>query len=197
MAAPAERYAQVSETLVNHPKTTRVCRSLRIHRLMFVGHMTCLWNWAMKNAPDGNLSRYSARDISDAAMFTDPDNFDAEEDERADQFVRALVECHANEQSSGFLEYCGESLCIHDWDQYRKRRKLGRIVPTGWARIRLAVFTRDGFRCQYCGAAKVPLQCDHIFPVSRGGDYDLNNLITACKPCNSSKSAKTPEEWRK
>lgn len=58
-------------------------------------------------------------------------------------------------------------------------------------RIRFEVFKRDGFACQYCGATppKVILEVDHIDPVALGGANDMDNLVTACFPCNRGKSA--------
>lgn len=56
------------------------------------------------------------------------------------------------------------------------------------------VFARDEHCCVYCGATE-DLTVDHVLPISRGGTNDLSNLVTACRPCNSSKNAKTPEEW--
>lgn len=57
-------------------------------------------------------------------------------------------------------------------------------------RMRFEVFKRDSFTCQYCGAMppKVPLEIDHIQPVSRGGTNDKMNLVTACFDCNRGKS---------
>jgi len=57
-------------------------------------------------------------------------------------------------------------------------------------RMRFEVFKRDGFECVYCGATppNVILHCDHINPVSRGGETSIDNLVTACQPCNSGKS---------
>lgn len=57
-------------------------------------------------------------------------------------------------------------------------------------KLRFEVFKRDGFKCQYCGkcAPEVILHVDHISPVSKGGDDELINLITACEPCNLGKS---------
>lgn len=57
-------------------------------------------------------------------------------------------------------------------------------------RLRFEVFKRDRFTCQYCGAIApdVVLHVDHIEPVSKGGDNDMLNLITACSTCNSGKS---------
>lgn len=59
-------------------------------------------------------------------------------------------------------------------------------------RVRFEVFKRDGFSCQYCGAhpPSVILHLDHINPVAHGGKNDIDNLITACEPCNLGKSDK-------
>lgn len=72
----------------------------------------------------------------------------------------------------------------------------GRLSPWRWAILRDEVFRRDGYRCQYCGAEDAPLEPDHVHPVIRGGSNDLENLVTACRPCNRSKGSKTLAEWR-
>ncbi len=51
------------------------------------------------------------------------------------------------------------------------------------------LFSRDGYRCMYCGD-QFPsgfLSRDHIVPISRGGRDCWTNVITACKRCNSHK----------
>ena len=55
--------------------------------------------------------------------------------------------------------------------------------------VRFEVLKRDSFKCQYCGASApdVLLQIDHIEPVSKGGDSDITNLVTACAACNAGK----------
>lgn len=69
--------------------------------------------------------------------------------------------------------------------------------PDGdWKTVRRAVLLRDGHRCAYCGRTSGPFHVDHIFPRSRGGDNSADNLTVACAPCNGSKGARTPEEWR-
>ena len=57
-------------------------------------------------------------------------------------------------------------------------------------RLRFEVFKRDNFTCQYCSAKppKVPLEIDHIIPVSKDGTTTIDNLITACFDCNRGKS---------
>ena len=57
-------------------------------------------------------------------------------------------------------------------------------------RTRFEIFKRDSFTCQYCGQ-KPPLailHVDHIVPVSAGGSYENENLLTSCSTCNLGKS---------
>jgi hypothetical protein len=53
--------------------------------------------------------------------------------------------------------------------------------------VRRAVFTRDRFRCQWCGA-DCGLQLDHIVPWSAGGSDSPDNLRTLCSKCNTRRS---------
>ena len=55
---------------------------------------------------------------------------------------------------------------------------------------RLAIYLRDGIACAYCGSGVedgTPLQLDHVIPHSHGGSNHENNLITACRKCNTSR----------
>jgi 5-methylcytosine-specific restriction endonuclease McrA len=60
-------------------------------------------------------------------------------------------------------------------------------------KLREEVFKRDGYACRYCGDTE-NLACDHIIPASHQGPTELDNLVTACKRCNSRKKDRTPEE---
>lgn len=53
---------------------------------------------------------------------------------------------------------------------------------------------QTGQACNYCGASE-SLTLDHIFPVKYGGKDLAENLIYACKSCNSSKGKKDLMEW--
>jgi len=48
--------------------------------------------------------------------------------------------------------------------------------------------------CNYCGSTE-KLALDHIFPQKYGGKDNGENLICACKICNSSKGKKDLMEW--
>lgn len=53
---------------------------------------------------------------------------------------------------------------------------------------------QTGQICNYCGSAD-RLALDHIFPQKLGGKDDAENLIFACRACNSSKGKKDLMEW--
>jgi 5-methylcytosine-specific restriction endonuclease McrA len=61
---------------------------------------------------------------------------------------------------------------------------------------RVNVYTRDGFRCQYCGERKSErdLNYDHVIPRARGGKTTWENIVTSCYACNDRKGSRTPEE---
>jgi 5-methylcytosine-specific restriction endonuclease McrA len=98
------------------------------------------------------------------------------------------------------------ALALAEWMARR-----GRVQPDMQARI----FQRDSFVCGYCGIRTIPLQilelldipftrgwaggqtheallmatcCDHIIPVTRGGNSLAENLATACWKCNAIKA---------
>lgn len=50
--------------------------------------------------------------------------------------------------------------------------------------------------CHYCGGKFKPeeMTMDHIVPISRGGKSARNNIVAACKTCNSKKKYYTPAE---
>lgn len=58
------------------------------------------------------------------------------------------------------------------------------------------IMKRDAYTCQYCSLRLTGTNetLDHIIPQSRGGKHSWPNLVAACKPCNSRKAARTPEE---
>lgn len=65
---------------------------------------------------------------------------------------------------------------------YRRRAALSRR----------GVFIRDHYACQYCGAGAENV--DHVVPRSRGGAHEWENVVAACRRCNSRKKDRTPAE---
>ena len=56
------------------------------------------------------------------------------------------------------------------------------------------ILHRDCHSCQYCGYKGEKLSIDHVFPRSRGGSHDWENVTTACLSCNVMKGNRTPNE---
>ena len=61
---------------------------------------------------------------------------------------------------------------------------------------RINIFTRDGYRCQYCRRKyrTEDLIFDHVTPIAKGGKKTWENIVTACWACNNKKSGRTPDE---
>lgn len=53
-------------------------------------------------------------------------------------------------------------------------------------------------KCYYCHqkfTKNIKPSLDHIVPIKLGGGNTNDNVVAACKSCNSSKGAKTPEDF--
>lgn len=82
------------------------------------------------------------------------------------------------------------------WDKYiSEHRPENFAIPSRTAKqpisgkVRMEVFSRDGFRCKKCGSLD-RLSVDHIIPESKGGAHEVSNFQTLCKSCNSKKGAR-------
>ena len=58
------------------------------------------------------------------------------------------------------------------------------------------VLLRDRYRCQYCNREFAPalLTLDHVIPASQGGKTQWDNVVAACKACNTKKGNRKPSE---
>ena len=83
------------------------------------------------------------------------------------------------------------------WSNNRRTRKknaTGECTPQEWA-DRLDEFN---YCCAYClkhESQVGKLSVDHMTSLSQGGTNDIDNLVPACRPCNSSKNGKTLLEF--
>jgi 5-methylcytosine-specific restriction endonuclease McrA len=95
---------------------------------------------------------------------------------------------------------------VHEGDEVFHSERAAFVIPSvvrlthyvkvpyraGIAVNRQAVFIRDGGRCQYCDATAESI--DHVVPRSRGGMHTWENVVAACRPCNSRKRDRLLEE---
>jgi len=49
--------------------------------------------------------------------------------------------------------------------------------------------------CSYCCLSKPNMEIDHVVPLSKGGQNNINNVVIACKECNMSKGNKKYIIW--
>jgi len=105
------------QTLASHPKTRKAARSLGVPAVHLIGHLHCLWHWALDLAEDGDLTKFDVDDLAIAAQW----------DGDAETFVNALLDCGFGD-GPGFLERDGSygdpqdnltgDLVLHDWWSY-------------------------------------------------------------------------------
>lgn len=94
--------------------------------------------------------------------------------------------------------YCAEYRKTHKAEKWasesqRRARKAGNGGSHTAAEWREKV-ERLGHKCYYCGKGG-KLTKDHVLALKRGGTDDIDNLVPACRSCNSSKNAKPVEVY--
>ncbi len=64
------------------------------------------------------------------------------------------------------------------------------LTPAQWAALKSA-----WGGCAYCGVTDKALQRDCVLALSRGGRYTLDNIVPACRSCNTSKCNDEVTSW--
>lgn len=95
-------FAQVHINTMEHTKTRRLCRRLKINQREALGFLTCLWIYTLKESPDGVLHDRTEEDLADALLFEgDPK-----------ELVSAFVEV-------GFLFHNDDGVLeVYDWSEH-------------------------------------------------------------------------------
>jgi hypothetical protein len=60
-------------------------------------------------------------------------------------------------------------------------------------RYRQSIYEAWDYRCAYCEDEATSL--DHVVPRFRSGSSNRNNLVPACRRCNTSKASSKVQEW--
>lgn len=80
--------------------------------------------------------------------------------------------------------------CIQAY-QARKKGLPSTLTRKEWREI----LERYGHKCAYCGKPSQRLHREHVIPASRGGGFTADNIVPACRSCNSRKHTMTPDEF--
>ncbi|MEO9231601.1 MAG: HNH endonuclease [Devosia sp.] len=124
------------------------------------------------------------------------DEYIKEQDAEENSLLK-LAEKMANECSSLWLSGDGHGGHVLEVIKNAFERKGFRplVSSQAWraryipASTRTEVFERDAYRCVKCNGFR-KLCVDHIYPHSKGGGNNMDNLQTLCWDCNSKKSNK-------
>ncbi|MFX0204502.1 MAG: RNA-guided endonuclease IscB [Candidatus Hodarchaeota archaeon] len=60
--------------------------------------------------------------------------------------------------------------------------------------VRNYLLEKWGHKCAYCGKSDIPLEIDHIIPISKISNNRIDNLTIACRKCNQKKGNKMVNE---
>lgn len=75
-----------------------------------------------------------------------------------------------------------------------KRLDAGKLAPSAILRENKLLVMGDKV-CAYCEAECPDLQWEHILPRSLGGPDTIDNMVLACRGCNSAKGARDLFAW--
>lgn len=163
-------WIEVHQALVTHRKLKALARSLRVRRAVALGHLVCLWCWALDNAPDGDLAGIDERDIQEAADWP----------KKPGTFLEALV-------ATGFLDDKGGQLIIHDWDDYAGRLIANRAANADRMRRKRAAEEADR------GNARAPHVTRTSAPHVQGLPTVPNQPTQPTQPTSTSTQPAGPE----
>ena len=104
--------------------------------------------------------------------------------------VVLVLKDKADVVSSNGMVFRSERLRIEAPSVVRLRYFLKVPYRAHTALTRRAVFARDLWECQYCGGPAENV--DHVVPKSKGGPHSWDNVVAACRRCNSRKENRTP-----
>ena len=98
-------WIELHSTIRNHPKVEMLCTELNIPKPEAIGHLACLWTWALEYVEDGDLSRYTPEIIERACEW------------KGDG--RALFNCLVG-------KFIDKDLKLHNWLDYVERYLTGK-----------------------------------------------------------------------
>lgn len=66
--------------------------------------------------------------------------------------------------------------------------------------VRARIWDVTRGQCWYCGSSTNPYVdfcIDHLIPLARGGEDEIENFVPSCSYCNQRKAASLLDEWRR
>lgn len=114
--------------------------------------------------------------------------------ERVRKTSKAYYEKNKDEIIEYSLQYKKENkerYAIHEQKRRAKIKSLEHdFTEQEWNEAKITFENK----CAYCGKVETLTQ-DHFIPISKGGEYTINNIVPVCSSCNSSKKDRDFFEW--
>lgn len=107
-------------------------------------------------------------------------------DEEIEELEKLIVKLHGEKRTDIY-----SLRSKHDPQGYARSQRKQKIPEP----IRWIVWRRDGFKCIYCLSETASLTLDHVVPEEQGGNFQPENLVTACGSCNNKKGILSLKEF--
>ena len=143
---------------------------------------------ANKDAIKINLKNWKIKNKEKIGKYMKKYSFDNKERERE------RVSVWRKENPNGRRDWYLKNIEGVKIKAHARRSKMRSLPSTLTAEQWVDVKKHFDHSCAYCGNKK-PLEQDHFVPLTKDGEYTHNNIIPACKSCNSSKNNKDFFEW--
>ncbi len=145
-----------------------------------------LWNWAKRRHPNKSSQWVKVRYFRDDGYWT----FQEEEAELVKPDKTPITR---------FTKVTGRNSpydpTLREYWQERTKRQVGRET---YAKQRLILYQRQGYRCALCTIPFGPgedVEADHIIPTSQGGTDDINNKRLVHPWCHRQRHQKDGRQW--
>jgi len=100
-------------------------------------------------------------------------------------------EYKVRQKESDLPLYRAKTAIYNNRNRCRKKGIRSDFTITDWKLV-VAAFEN---RCAFCDASPKLLDLDHLFPIHKGGEDVVGNIIPICRPCNSHKNSGDPVEF--
>ncbi|MFA5376392.1 MAG: HNH endonuclease [Dehalococcoidia bacterium] len=103
--------------------------------------------------------------------------------ERIKEYTRRYHESHPNNYRN--WQKANADICRAN--NHRRRARFTEVENTLTVKEWQIIKDTYKHKCVYCGKKLKNLTMDHVIPISKGGGHTKENVVPACKSCNSRK----------